>query len=1718
LADIEVTFEADDGPIRGVIGRLSKEIINFAKRSEAAFGGIQSGLQGIGRAGSLSERALEGQRRQLEAIQKASRFEARSTFGFDQRQIAEIQRALSSSTSEARELSQEFSQQNSFLRDQVAQYERVLLAQRRVNDLVGQQGGVRAIEAQASPQLTSQPTSSIGLTDSQIAAIQVELAKSVASARELTQEFIKQNAAVSDSKDVVLRQSSEMERFGKSSADSFGQANKGAVLLASEFGVIQGEIIDSSKAVEKFGDDIIDVEDVTQELGEEISRSGKKAKSSWVGLLNNIGTGDLPGLRYALYDIGNNLQRIGLTLTAVSAAPLLIAANYEREFANVIRTNDLARDDVKDLRNSLRRDLEAIAQSTPINWKDITNIATLAGQLGIAQESVAQFTETVAKFSATTDLSVENAATAFGRLDQLISGIDGNFENLGSAILAVGVDSVATESAIVNVSTQIASMGNLAGLSAAEIVGLSGALASLGIKPELARGTVTRLFSNIGAAASTSGEEVSEFGRLTGRTADQFVSDWSSEPGAVLQDFFEGINKEGPEAERTLRSLGITSVRDIPAILRLAQSSDEVRRLIRLSTSEYIKASEVTEQYGIISSTVSAQITRLGQNFELLQSSLGASVNLFSGLIGILNLVVQGYNYIVDNPIGAAISGLIIGVGLLVGGLALLVAQAVFLSAGILAVAFVMRKLGINMSRAQVFQLLFKKGIDETIASLYSQAIAAGVSGKALDSLTVGLSRAKVGAKVFQGALRSLLISTGIGIAIVAVTAAIGFFVEKASQAGKESEELYGSLEGLSEALIKDGKEFDELTGKMKDGSDAMKFYRKDLDAVDDNLVDLEGSFRSASEEGANFEEVIEKGNAALEKQENLLLAASNNVLEFFREAALRDEDLVRLFGDPRVLQAASDTGTGIRQLFENAISGIDVGPDLDAIRGQLESQIGAFQQRLNELNYEGGQGTAEGLAIKEDIAEIEASLARLEGAEIFFDGISETIDDTAKLADGANALNGELEVTAELSTFLDDNLTELNKTLFEEARFIKGVEDSLGGLAKALAENADNAQMASGAIGDLVGQIINDPTQNVDQILGNLGGLLTLLQTLEAQGVDTALSQEFVRASIEATGAQANMETEDIVGYAQGLNALVNFDAANFQQLMADALDGVGSSAGGAAEKVKTLSEQFDELVDSMFEAINLGTATEEAIFALGEAFGETGDEALYASEEMQDAIGSILAQSGSAEEGVANLAALFSNLAKTVGGESAPALQILRQAISQVAAQFGISEAQAQQFIDTVGGGISTINFDNFNRGIQNAQQEVRTLLDYASDLESIFGRAFDIRFASTFAIDTIAEAWFDLGQNVEDARREVDDLIASQQDLGADRALKEYFLSVADAYGDTLRAAQLRKEIADLDREQADNAIELDRARALAGGDLSGQGEGERENRAALLGLVGEYQSYIGTLAESGASQDELRKATERARKEFIAQALELGYQEDVVLEYAKAFDDVRTAIDNVPRDITVDANVNPALQALNELNASLQTQIRAANDLNRALNQPVSAPSGGDGSTERTPFVQRVEGEQYVRTERFIADRFDPNRVTITAAQVAFVSPRTIDRGFSDGGFTGRGGTMDPAGIVHKGEYVVPQKYVNQSTGLPDANFLAQLQNGVRGYAQGGFVGGGGNGMGDGTMMVELSPYDRKLLSDAGNVQLRLNGKVVAEATNANNFNEARRGSN
>ncbi|HQR95325.1 MAG TPA: hypothetical protein PLF09_01845, partial [Thiotrichales bacterium] len=72
---------------------------------------------------------------------------------------------------------------------------------------------------------------------------------------------------------------------------------------------------------------------------------------------------------------------------------------------------------------------------------------------------------------------------------------------------------------------------------------------------------------------------------------------------------------------------------------------------------------------------------------------------------------------------------------------------------------------------------------------------------------------------------------------------------------------------------------------------------------------------------------------------------------------------------------------------------------------------------------------------------------------------------------------------------------------------------------------------------------------------------------------------------------------------------------------------------------------------------------------------------------------------------------------------------------------------------------------------------------------------------------------------------------------------------------------------------------------------------------------------------------------------------------------------------------------------------------------------------------------------------------------------TGAQTPLLS-KTIMARFSDGGFTGVGARLEPAGIVHKGEYVVPAWMVKKQPDL-----VTQLES-IRsnGFASGGMVGG------------------------------------------------------
>lgn len=371
----------------------------------------------------------------------------------------------------------------------------------------------------------------------------------------------------------------------------------------------------------------------------------------------------------------------------------------------------------------------------------------------------------------------------------------------------------------------------------------------------------------------------------------------------------------------------------------------------------------------------------------------------------------------------------------------------------------------------------------------------------------------------------------------------------------------------------------------------------------------------------------------------------------------------------------------------------------------------------------------------------------------------------------------------------------------------------------------------------------------------------------------------------------------------------------------------------------------------------------------------------------------------------------------------------------------------------------------------------KQVRTLTDYASDLSSVFTRAFEIRFGSQEAVDKVTSSFADLTDRINDAS-------VALLKLTADKNVKEYFLSVANAYGDSLRAGVLTGEIAEINSKIAET-------QADASTELQGNSKAAIKNRAAMAKLVGEYQDYITALAAGGADQNTLNAAVAQSQMEFMSQAAALGYSNAQLQPYIASFGDMATAISRIPRNITVTATTDPAMQAINEFLA------RAKSAIGSGINIPVTGVV--DKGARDALFTQWATAtqKQYGRALAQSASGWVEVRRLWEAGAYGK---------FSEGGYTGAGGKFQPAGVVHKGEYVVPKQHVNQSTGLPDANYLGRISSGYAaprqsmGYAGGGYVGGG---MG----VMQLSPRDRAIMANGrGDVIIQIDGREIARAVN------------
>lgn len=226
-----------------------------------------------------------------------------------------------------------------------------------------------------------------------------------------------------------------------------------------------------------------------------------------------------------------------------------------------------------------------------------------------------------------------------------------------------------------------------------------------------------------------------------------------------------------------------------------------------------------------------------------------------------------------------------------------------------------------------------------------------------------------------------------------------------------------------------------------------------------------------------------------------------------------------------------------------------------------------------------------------------------------------------------------------------------------------------------------------------------------------------------------------------------------------------------------------------------------------------------------------------------------------------------------------------------------------------------------------------------------------------------------------------------------------------------------------------------------------------------------LQQEYDNKAAQMTMSAGAYDQ-RVETQRIQEDFRKRREDLDKQikDKTKSSYTEALDDLKSAEEAQIAIVQSGADKKAAIEAdgFAGMKKGLSDWTEAAGN-SFALARDAATNTMSTMGDAFASFVVKGKGDFKSMASSILTD------LGMMIAKMAFFNAIKAGStamgvqdwfGFADGGFTGPGGKHDVAGVVHRGEWVVPQDVVKKPGML---SFLNELTYGA-GYADGGLVGG------------------------------------------------------
>lgn len=419
----------------------------------------------------------------------------------------------------------------------------------------------------------------------------------------------------------------------------------------------------------------IDTENLTEE-SKRLAAQYDDVKSKQQGVIDNFDQGGSKAKFFgdesvsAVESIQDAFVAAGLVKIIEEVGEAMVdcakeSISFESAITGVFKTVDGTEQQLA----AISDEIKDLSTEIPATKEEIAAVAEAAGQLGIATDDVMDFTEVMINLGESTNLAAEEAASSLAKFANITGMSADNYGRLGSTVVDLGNNFATTEADIVAMGTKLASAGRLAGLTDPEIMALAASMSSVGIEAEAGGTAMTQTLSAIEKAVVKGGDELNEFARIAGMSAQEFATAWETSPIQAIQAFIAGVGsleEKGESATIVLEELGLTGIRQSNMLKSLGLAADTLSSAVSTANNAWNENIALSNEAGKRYATTESKLAMLDNAYSNLQVAIGDVYTPALRNAADLGIVVlEGITgFVEENPAAVrAFTALGIGVG-----------------------------------------------------------------------------------------------------------------------------------------------------------------------------------------------------------------------------------------------------------------------------------------------------------------------------------------------------------------------------------------------------------------------------------------------------------------------------------------------------------------------------------------------------------------------------------------------------------------------------------------------------------------------------------------------------------------------------------------------------------------------------------------------------------------------------------------------------------------------------------------------------------------------------------------------------------------------------------------------------------------------------------------------------------------------------------------------